>query len=71
MRAKYSGLLHLKIPAGKHIRKGEILAHITDPYGNFAHRVKATSNGHVINANQAPTVYQGDAIFHISKEKNE
>lgn len=70
MRAKYSGLLHLKIPVGKQIRKGEIVAHITDPYGNFIHRVKATNNGHVINANQAPTVYQGDAIFHISKETN-
>lgn len=71
MRAKYSGLLHLKIPVGKHIRKGEIVAHITDPYGKFIHRVKAKSNGYVINVNQAPTVYQGDAIFHISKAKDE
>lgn len=69
MRAKYSGLLHVKIPVGKHIHKGEIVAHITDPYGKFIHRVKAKSNGYVINVNQAPTVYQGDAIFHISKEK--
>ncbi|MGM0636215.1 MAG: succinylglutamate desuccinylase/aspartoacylase family protein [Bacteroidota bacterium] len=68
LRAKYSGLLHVKIPIGKHISKGEILAIITDPYGSFRHKVKASNDGYIINANQAPIVYQGDAIFHISKD---
>ncbi|GAA0751943.1 succinylglutamate desuccinylase/aspartoacylase family protein [Psychroflexus lacisalsi] len=68
MRAKYSGLLHIKIPIGKLVEKGEFIATITDPYGSFRHKVKASNNGYIINANQSPIVYQGDAIFHISKE---
>ena len=68
MRAKYSGLLHVKIPIGKKVEKGEYIAIITDPYGSFRHRVKASQSGYIINVNQSPIVYQGDAIFHISKD---
>ncbi|MBZ9629459.1 succinylglutamate desuccinylase/aspartoacylase family protein [Salegentibacter sp. LM13S] len=66
MRAKYSGLLHMKIPCGKHVEKGEYIGTITDPYGKFRHKIKAVNTGYVININEAPIVYQGDAIFHIS-----
>ncbi|MBW2960326.1 succinylglutamate desuccinylase/aspartoacylase family protein [Mesonia aestuariivivens] len=69
MRAKYSGLLHVKIPIGKRVEKGEYIAIITDPYGSFRHKVKSTQSGYIINVNQSPIVYQGDAIFHISKDK--
>ncbi|AXT62082.1 succinylglutamate desuccinylase [Aquimarina sp. AD10] len=68
LRAKYSGLLHIKIPISKHVEKGEILATITDPYGKMRHVVKANTEGYVINANEAPIVYKGDAIFRITKE---
>ena len=73
MRAKYSGLLHIKIPFGKHVEKGEYIATITDPYGKLRHKVKAPHKGYIINVNESPIVYQGDAIFHISisKDSNE
>lgn len=67
MRANYSGLLHVKIPIGKLVEKGENLAIITDPYGDFRHKVNAPYKGYIININQSPIVYQGDAIFHISE----
>ncbi|HET8753491.1 MAG TPA: succinylglutamate desuccinylase/aspartoacylase family protein [Salinimicrobium sp.] len=66
IRAKYSGLLHVKIPCGKHVEKGEYIATITDPYGRLRHRVKAPNEGYIINVNESPIVYQGDAIFHLS-----
>ncbi|MCF4100742.1 succinylglutamate desuccinylase/aspartoacylase family protein [Gillisia sp. M10.2A] len=66
MRAKYSGLLHVKIACGKHVEKGEYMATITDPYGKFRHKVLAPRTGYIINVNESPIVYQGDAIFHIS-----
>jgi predicted deacylase len=66
MRAKYSGLLHVKIPCGKHVEKGEYIAIITDPYGKLRHKVKAPNEGYIINVNESPIVYQGDAIFHLS-----
>lgn len=69
IRAKYSGLLHVKIPCGKEVAKGELIAVITDPYGKMRHQIKAPRNGHIININESPLVYQGDAIFHIALEK--
>ncbi|MCH4822602.1 succinylglutamate desuccinylase/aspartoacylase family protein [Gramella lutea] len=68
LRAKYSGLLHVKVPCGKHVEKGEYIATITDPYGKFRHKIKSSSEGYVINVNESPIVYQGDAIFHISMQ---
>jgi hypothetical protein len=68
MRAKYSGLLHIKISVGEHIKKGDILATITDPYGEMRHVVKASNEGYVINVNESPITYKGDAIFRITKE---
>jgi hypothetical protein len=66
MRAKYSGLLHIKVTCGKHVEKGEYIATITDPYGKFRHKVVSSHTGHIINVNESPIVYQGDAIFHLS-----
>ncbi len=68
VRAKCSGLLHIKVPISKYVEKGEVLATITDPYGKMRHVVKANNIGYIINVNEAPIVYQGDAIFHITKE---
>ena len=68
IRAQKSGLLHLKIPCNKHVEKGEFLATITDPYGTMRFKVLAPNKGYIINVNQAPIVYQGDAIFHISTQ---
>lgn len=68
IRAKYSGLLHLKASYGKHVEKGEVIASITDPYGTFSHKVKSPEDGYIINVNEASLVYQGDAIFHISTD---
>ncbi len=71
LRAKYSGLLHPKVNYGKHVIKGEFLAVITDPYGTMRHQVKAPNDGFIINVNHSPLVYQGDAIFHISKDERQ
>ena len=68
VRAKYSGLLHLKTHSGKFVEKGEVIASITDPYGTFRHKVKSPNAGYIININEASLVYQGDAIFHVSTD---
>lgn len=69
LRAKYSGLLHIKVTCGQFVEKGQKIATITDPYGQFRHPVNAPRDGYVINVNEASLVYQGDAIFNISREK--
>lgn len=67
LRAKCSGLLHDFNLIGKFVTKGTILAIITDPFGKFEQKVKAPHDGFVINANHSPIVYEGDAIYHLSK----
>ncbi|MCR9181973.1 MAG: succinylglutamate desuccinylase/aspartoacylase family protein [Flavobacteriaceae bacterium] len=66
IRAHKSGLLHTKVSINKFVEKGDILASITDPYGEMKVRVKAPNDGYIINVNESPIVHQGDAIFHIS-----
>ncbi|SHM81984.1 succinylglutamate desuccinylase/aspartoacylase family protein [Flavobacterium xinjiangense] len=66
VRAKCSGLLHDYNTIGTFLKKGSILATITDPYGKFERKVKAPNDGYVINANLSPIVYEGDAIYHMS-----
>lgn len=67
LRAKFSGLLHLKVTCGAYVEKGAHIATITDPYGTMRHVIKATKNGYIMNTNEAPIVYQGDALFRIGK----
>jgi predicted deacylase len=55
-------------PFGSHVEKDDILGNITDPYGKFNYFVKAKNAGFIINVNESPIVYQGDALFHISLE---
>jgi predicted deacylase len=71
VRAKCSGLLHDYNTIGTFLKKGSILATITDPYGKFERKVKAPNDGYVINANLSPIVYEGDAIYHMSNTVGE
>lgn len=65
-RAKYSGMFKASAKISSKVKKGDILGNITDPYGKFNYFVKADNSGYIINVNEAPIVYQGDALFHIS-----
>ncbi len=71
IRAKYSGMFKASIAINTKVNKGDVIGHITDPYGSFNHFVKAPNNGYIFNINQSPLVYQGDAIYHISTKLTE
>jgi len=66
IRAKYSGMFKASTTINSKVSKGDVIGHITDPYGSFNHFVKSPNNGYIFNINQSPLVYQGDAIYHIS-----
>ncbi len=68
IRANFSGMFKASIVIGSKVEKGEVIGNITDPYGKFNHFVKASNTGYIINVNESPIVYQGDALFHISTE---
>jgi predicted deacylase len=67
-RAKFSGMFKSSIKVGSKVEKGDVLGNITDPYGKFDFLVKASVSGYIINVNESPIVYQGDALFHFSTE---
>jgi len=66
LRAKYSGMFKASVAIGSYVDKRDVLGNIVDPYGKFDYMVKAPNSGYIINVNEAPIVYQGDALFHIS-----
>ena len=66
LRAKHSGMFKASVTLNSHVNKGDVIGNITDPYGKFNHFVKAELSGYIFNVNEAPIVYQGDALFHIS-----
>jgi uncharacterized protein len=68
IRANASGMFKSTITVGNFVSQGDVIGQITDPYGKIFNRVNASNNGYVINVNEAPLVYQGDALFHISTE---
>ncbi len=67
-RAHYSGMFKPSIAISTKVTKGDVIGNITDPYGKFNHFVKAENTGYIINVNQSPIVYQGDALFRITTE---
>lgn len=68
LRAPHSGLFLAKVQNGNFIKKGEVLGIVMDPFGKIERKVKAPKDGVIICLNEAPTVYKGDAIFHIGQE---
>ena len=66
IRAKHSGMFRASAVISKKVVKGDIIGHITDPFGKFHHFVKAPNEGYIFNVNEAPIVYKGDALFHIT-----
>jgi predicted deacylase len=66
IRANFSGMFHRLITIGTFVKKGDVLAMISDPFGKVEHKLKAPNDGYIINVNDASIVYQGDAVFHIS-----
>lgn len=71
VRAKYSGMFKPVVKINSKVEKGDLLGNITDPYGKLNYFVKSPNSGYIINVNEAPIVYQGDALFHISTIVND
>jgi predicted deacylase len=68
IRAKASGIFSCVAQLGDFVRKGEVLASISDPYGQVVVPIKATTTGHLIGVNNNPVVNVGDALLHVGEE---
>ncbi len=68
LRAGQSGILISYKKAGDYVKKGEVLGHLTDPYGVHESKVKSPYSGYIYGHNNMPVVHKGDAIYHIGFE---
>ena len=66
IRANHSGMYRSVVRNGEKISKGSVIGLITDPYGFFEKKVKASVTGYIICLNHSPIVNKGDAIAHIA-----
>ena len=69
IRANADGMLTNDTELGAHVKKGETLGTINDPYGDTPQKVKCPINGIVIGQTTIPLVHQGEALFHIASFK--
>ena len=67
LRAPASGVLRNLTPLGAHVKKGDVLGIIADPFGEREVPVKAPQSGIVIGRSNIPLVLEGEAVFHIAR----
>ncbi|KUJ82863.1 succinylglutamate desuccinylase [Microbulbifer flavimaris] len=66
LRATGSGIVNYRKDLGDHVLKGEVLATISDLFGEEIDRVPCNADGIVIGRQNLPLVQEGDAMFHIA-----
>lgn len=67
LRAPGSGVLRNLTPLGAHVKKGDVLGLIADPFGEREVAVKAQHSGIVIGRSNIPLVLEGEAVFHVAR----
>lgn len=66
MRASQSGIMRVSKTLGSRVKKGDVLAIVSDPFGEQESPVIARFSGIVIGCTNLPLVNQGEALFHIA-----
>lgn len=69
-RAPMGGLLRVYKSEGDVVEEGEVLAAISDPFGEEEADVTARNAGIIVGRAVMPVVNEGDALFHIAAVKS-
>lgn len=70
LRADAGGILINKVELGSRIKKGEVLAEISNPFTNAIHTVTSHMDGTILGRAQNQFVSPGFALFHIGHKKS-
>lgn len=70
VRATHSGSFNILKKNGSHVKEDEILAVISDPFGENIHEIRAKESGIIVGMSTIPLVNKGDAMIHIATFKN-
>lgn len=66
VRAQSSGILRAKAELGTHVKKGQFLGTISDPFGMQEETISSPYRGIIIGCTNLPLLHEGDAVFHIA-----
>lgn len=66
VRASSSGIVNDLKKLGDNVKKGDNLAQICGPTGNFVDFLKAPKSGIIIGKQNIPLVQEGDAMYHVA-----
>ena len=67
VRAARSGICRIEVDLGEHVRRGQPVGEITDPFGDGGETLAARCDGIVIGRRVNPLVYQGEAVVHLAE----
>lgn len=66
VRAPQSGILKKLVAPSTRVREGDVLAIVSDPFGENGAQVLSPKNGVIIGSAMLPLVNRGDALYHIA-----
>lgn len=64
-RAEAGGLLHSLVGVGDHVKKGQVIALVTDPLGARTQSIESPRTGVIVGLAMSPLVRAGDPIANI------
>ncbi len=67
IRAPESGVVTRRVPLGSRVKKGTVLAVVTDPLGTRCETVTSPNGGIIIGRSNLPLAHEGDALFHLAR----
>ncbi len=67
VRAEQDGIFRAAVGLGAHVRQGQVLGYISDPFGEREIAVEASIDGLVIGRVNLPLVHEGEALFHLAR----
>ncbi len=70
VRAPHGGSFRAMKKLGDKVAKGDVLAIISDPFGEQRHEAVVQHEGIIIGCSMIPLVNRGDAMFHIASFDN-
>ncbi|MGJ8668022.1 MAG: succinylglutamate desuccinylase/aspartoacylase family protein [Oceanococcus sp.] len=69
VRADASGVLRTVVALGGQVKKGQLLAYLSDTLGESESTLNAPFDGLIIGKLNLPLVFAGEAVFHIARSR--
>lgn len=67
LRAPMGGVMRAQKSLGDRVKRGEVVAMVSDPLGQHEEALEARTSGIVIGRSNLPIVNRGDALYHIAR----